>query len=381
MPESEEDFAAAELGETVAAGRGQRTDLSLSYRDWVRPPDLMIGAVDSELMRVYFEQVIVLGACLYALPDAEIAAEGVIGLDGVLQYANELNAYAASSEGHFRAVARGRRDLQRVSVEEPVVLLAGSGHQMYGHWLVDFLPKLYLLDRAGHDITRLRYLLPADTPDFAMVWLALLGIARGQIVPYDRERDLVACRQLLVPSALRFASRASPLMAEARRFLLDRVAPAPRWRLGRRREPPATRRLLISRSENADTRNRRILAERAELEARARARGFEVVQPEGLTIPEQIALFRSAAILVGEYGSGLHGSLLAPPGATVLAFREGGLDLGFLQSSIDHALGHASGYVFGSARSPEGIFSVRPAEIDYALDWLDWRAPLGGIAP
>lgn len=380
MPAPEEETV-AELSQTVAAGRGRRTDLSLSYRDWVRPPDLMIGAVDAELMRVYFEQVVVLGACLYDLPEAEIAAEGVIGLDGVLQYSNELNAYGVGSEAHYRALARQRPALRRLSVDEPVVLLAGNGHQMYGHWLVDFLPKLYLLDRAGHDIARLRYLLPADTPDFAKVWLALLGIAGDRILAYDRERDLVACRRLLVPSALRFASRASPLMREARRFLLDRADPPPRWRLGRRREWPASRRLLISRSENADTRNRRVLAERAELETRARARGFEVVRPETLSVPEQIALFRSAGTLVGEYGSGLHGSLFAPPGTTVLAFRDGGLDLGFLQSSIDHVLGHASGYVFGSARSADGVFSVPPAQIDYALDWLDWRAPPGRIPP
>lgn len=373
MPD-ETGFAAGELRDAVAAGRGRLTDLSLSSRARMPPPDLMIGAIHAGLLRDYFGQTVVLGASLYEVTDAEVAAEGVLFLDGAVQYCGQLNIFPVDSEARFRTLAARRPGLRPVSVADPVVLLAGPGHHMYGHWLVDFLPKLFLLHRAGHDIARLRYLLPADTPAFARTWLGLLGIGADRIVAYDRERDRVACRRLLVPTALRFIGRASPLMREAARFLLDRVTPRsrPSWRLGRSgRARPALRRLLISRSDNADTHNRRTLTERAELEAGARARGFEIVRPEGLSVPEQVALFRSADVLVGEYGSGLHGSLFAPPGATVVAFRDNGTELGFLQNSLDHALGHASGYVFGSARTGEGFFSVQPQDIDFAFDWID----------
>lgn len=370
----ETGFAAGELSDAVAAGRGRRTELSLSYRDWPRPPDLMIGAVHPDLMQIYFGQIIVLGTTLYELPDAEVAAEGVVFIDGVAQYCNQLNTFAVTHAHAYRTLAGRLPALRRVEVTEPVVLLAGLGHRMYGHWLVDFLPKLFLLHRAGHDIARLRYLLPSDTPDFAKVWLGLLGIGPDRIVPYDWERDLVACRRLLVPTSLRFSGRASPQMREAGRFLLRRLFPPPRRLFGRRpAAAPATRRLLISRSQNADTLNRRTLAQRAELEERARVRGYEIVRPERLSVLEQVALFRSAGTLVGEYGSGLHGSLFTPPGATVVAFRDNGIELGFLQNSLDHALGHASGYVFGSSRDAEGFFSVRPQDIDFAFDWIDAR--------
>ncbi len=372
----ETGFAAGDLRDTLAAGRGRCIDLSLSFRERTRPPDLMLGAVHAELMRVYFGHAVVLGASLYEVADAEVAAEGAVFLDGVVQYCGQLNILPVDSEARLRALSARRPGLRRVEVAEPVVLLTGPGHHMYGHWLVDFLPKLFLLDRAGHDIARLRYLLPADTPAFARDWLGLLGIGADRIVPYDREGERVACRRLLVPTALRFLGRASPLMREAARFLLDRLEPRPRWRLGRGRgRPPAQRRLLIARSDNAATHNRRTLAERAELEMRALARGFERVRPERLSVLEQIALFRSAGTILGEYGSGLHGSLFASPGATVVAFRDNGLDLGFLQTSLDHALGHASGYVFGTARDAEGFFSVRPQDIETALDWLDLSGP------
>lgn len=377
MPEADGPaFAAGDLRDTVAAGRGRCIDLSLSHRARVRPPDLLLGAVHAELMRVYFDQPVLLGASLYELPDAEVLAEGVVVLDGALQYCSQLNLFPVDSEARFRTLAERRPGLRRVAVAEPAVLLAGPGHRMYGHWLVDFLPKLFLLDRAGHDIARLRYLLPADTPAFARTWLSLLGIGDDRLLAYDRERDRLACTRLLVPTALRFNGRAAPLMREATRFLLDRLAPRPRWRLGRGRgDRPASRRLLVARSDNAATHNRRTLVERAELEARALARGFEVVRPERLGVAEQVALFRSAATILGEYGSGLHGSLFARSGASVVALRDNGLGSGFLQTSLDHALGHASGYVFGTARDPQGFFSVRPQDIDLALDWLDLRGP------
>ena len=369
----EGDDAAADLRETVQAGRGRCTDLSLSYRDWMPPPDLLIGAVTPDLLRAYHAETTVLGASLYEVPRAEVAEEGVVILDGVFQSGAQLNVFPVVAEAHHRAIAARLAGLRRVMVEDPVVLLTGMGHQMYGHWLVDFLPKLFLLHRAGHDLARLRYLLPADTPAFARVWLGLLGIGEDRLVVYEREREVVACRRLLVPTALRFVSRASPLMREARRFLLERAFPRPRWRPGRRAEPRGSRKILISRSDNADTKNRRTLAERAAFEAAALARGFEQVRPERMSVPEQVALFRSAATILGEYGSGLHGTLFAPVGTSVISLRDNGLDLGFLQSSLDHALGHAGGYVIGSARSEDGFFSVAPQDIDFLFDWLDWR--------
>lgn len=368
-----EAYAAADLRDTVQAGRGRSIELSLSYRDWMPPPALLIGGVTPEWLRAYHAETTVLGASLYEVAGAEVVEEGVVVLDGVFQYAAQLNIFPVNFEGHFRAIAARLPALRRIAVEEPVVLLTGMGHQMYGHWLVDFLPKLFLLDRAGHDITRLRYLLPADTPGFARVWLGLLGIAEDRLVVYDPGSACVACRRLLVPTALRFVSRASPLMRQARRFLLERTAPRQRWRLRRRREAPGTKKILISRSDNSDTKNRRTLAERAAFEEAALARGFERVRPERLSIPEQIALFRAAGTILGEYGSGLHGSLFAGPGTTVVALRDNGLELGFLQSSLDHALGHAGGYVIGSARTEEGFFSVARGDIDFLFDWLDWR--------
>ena len=361
-----------ELREALAAGRGEILDLSQSRHVRPRPPDLMIGAVTPALMRAYFTESLVHGATVLRVREAEVLREGAILLDGRFALCGQINV-DPGYPAHFHADLSQRRPTLPVRrLPGEVVLLAGAGHTVYGHWLVDFLPKLYLLHRAGYRLERLRFLLPDDTPGFARAWLAALGIGADRIVPYAMWEERLACAHLVVPGALRHASRAAPLLAEARTFLLERLGiRRPRWRPA----PRPRRRLLVARAENAATRNRRRLAERALLAERAGAHGFETVRPEALPIADQVGLFRSAGMLVGEYGSGLHGSFFAEPGATVLALRNGDPHLGFLQSGLDHVLGHASGYVIGTEPDAAGLFSVAPRDIDAALDWLGWARP------
>ena len=48
-----------------------------------------------------------------------------------------------------------------------------------------------------------------------------------------------------------------------------------------------------------------------------KSRGFEIVQPELLSFPEQVELFRSASCVLGEHGSGMHAAVFANPGTIV----------------------------------------------------------------
>jgi capsular polysaccharide biosynthesis protein len=357
-----------DLRTNVEAGRGRVTDLSEPAHSAFRAPDFLVGAVNAEFLRTYAAQSLVLGTALFHVKHASVTAEGVVFTDGRLNTCNELNTDLAYVE-HYHAGTRERFDrLTAVTVTDPVVLLTGPGHLVYGHWLVDFLPKLYLLSLAGYRFSRLRFLIPADTPAFALAWLDLLGIGPGQLLRYDRLANVVVCRELIVPTALRFGSRASPLFRQAAAFLTRHVEN----RLFRRRS--RNRRLFVSRSSNAVTLNNRTLLQREAFEAQARARGFEIVRPEILSIPDQVRLFASADMLCGEYGSGLHGSMFCRPGATIMAARDDGIALGFLQSGIDQTLGHANGYVIG-AGTPQGDggFSVDEADLALAFDWLHWR--------
>lgn len=309
--------APTDLRQHLIDGRGRVVDASLSYRAAARPCDLLIGDVTPDMLRLLASDSVVLGTSVFQIAGACLFGEAGIMTEDTFRFCHQLNTYASDAQAWTNDYRSREARLRRIDIGEDVVLLAGLGHTVYGHWIADFLPKLYLLHRCGLDIDRLRFLMPSDTPAFARNWLSLVGIGDGQLVRYDRQTDVVACRTLIVPTALRFGSRASPLMKPARRFLLSRLDRNTRfWTRIRGRK--AERRLFVSRSRTAAASGRQ-LVERAALEDMARARGFEIVCPETLAVSDQIDIFRGASKIVGEYGSGLHASILSEPGSIVLS--------------------------------------------------------------
>jgi capsular polysaccharide biosynthesis protein len=96
------------------------------------------------------------------------------------------------------------------------------GYQIYGHWRADFLPKLFVLHRAGHEPDELRFLVPDDTPRFGIDLLDLLGITPQQCILY-KEEEVIRADRLLIPTMVRTNSRTSPLFGAATRFVTSLI--------------------------------------------------------------------------------------------------------------------------------------------------------------
>ena len=141
----------------------------------------------------------------------------------------------------------------------------------------------------------------------------------------------------------------TPALARVRHFLVDRVS---------RHLPsaPGHRKVFLARDGA-----HRLMTSREDIEALAEQKGYFVVRPELLPIPEQIALFRQARAICGEYGSALHGSLFADAGLVVCGLKSTGPHPGFVQSGMGGMLGQPTGYVFGQALDARR-FHVEPAD-------------------
>jgi hypothetical protein len=183
-------------------------------------------------------------------------------------------------------------------VAAPCMLVAGPGYHIYGHWLVDLLPKLYLLLAAGFRLSELKLLLPKDAPPFVAELLEHLGLGSANVVPFDRWSDVVHSETLLVPTTCHNGIRFSPLFGDAsywlRTFLEGRhgflTAKSPVPRLFATRGRGITNRPLVNRDE---------------IEGIAVKNGFALIAAETMPMWEQWSIFASARIIVGEYGSAL----------------------------------------------------------------------------
>ncbi|MFD0484879.1 glycosyltransferase family 61 protein [Kineococcus sp. GCM10028916] len=182
----------------------------------------------------------------------------------------------------------------------------------YYHWTVQVVPRIVrildLLAERGEEADR--WLIPSGAPGYIRQWLDLLGIpeerrlgveTRGQV--FDVERLLVAS----VPGRNRWVS---PSTVEQVRAAVAHVPPG-----------AGGRRLLLQREGE----RRRVLLNAPEVVDALTRRGFEVVDPGGMTVAEEASLFSGADLVVGVHGAGLTNLVFCRPGATVVELTPRGL--------------------------------------------------------
>ena len=161
-------------------------------------------------------------------------------------------------------------------VREPCVVAVGPGHLIYGHWLVDFLPRFAVAKAAlGGEFGQFRVALPLDTPGWAMRMLEVfVGVGRGQCIFYERGVERLAIEEACIPAYGHTDYQFHPWVAG----LFDSV--------GMPAHGPGTRKLCISRAafEGATHGVQKLFVTRAGFEERAVQEGFEIVRPESMSL-------------------------------------------------------------------------------------------------
>jgi capsular polysaccharide biosynthesis protein len=339
---------------------GPRPDFTLvtpAGRSLMRPPLFVLGPAPEPVLFDLAAQVETPEVGCYAIDDALVAPLGVAIKDGT--------AFCGEAFLHLRHVVVAISDRVNAAgmgvlpVAGAVAVLCGPAHETYGHWLVDFLPRLWVLQQAGHDLASLRYLVPADLRDFASRMLRLVGIRDEQLVRYRHWERLLRVERLLMPTGLRLGDRLAPCFGAATRFWLDRTG------CGGAEGDAA---VYVARRDGSERR----LVNRGRIEAIAAGHGLAVLRPEEMGLEAQIRVFGGAGVIVGEYGSALHNSVFAGAGAVVCALRGTARHPSLVQSGIATALGQDVGYVFGRTEGVETqqAFCVAEKAFETALDLL-----------
>jgi capsular polysaccharide biosynthesis protein len=176
----------------------------------------------------------------------------------------------------------------------------------YSHWMMDLMPRLELLERAGFGPEKVdRYLVNLGGSAYERETLRLAGIPTEKIVPVNSASHFRCDR--VVTTSLRQRHWQHSLPARVPNFL-RRIA-------GRgKASPPGTQRLYLTRRTASF---RRVLNEEA-LSAMLSANGFEVIDPASLSVTEQAALFGSAAVIVSPHSSAMTNLVFCQPGTVVL---------------------------------------------------------------
>ncbi len=269
---------------------------------------------------------------LCELPDCRLIGGGAVGLlDGeiLLDTAGSHYAHFFTAHKDYLGTATALELVLRNAVSRspsvgkrplpPVLPLVPFYDNYYYPWLVEYLPKLRLLDRYEAETGREPVVLvPQDPPSFVRETLGLLGFD-GRYAEWDGAE----CRvdTLLVTDHRLATSWAGPrygfsLSIEDCRWVREAVRsavdlPSEQSSVGKR--------IYVSRQ--ATDRGRRV-ANFEEIEPVLDAYGFESYVFESLPFPEQVRLVSDAEVLLSPHGAGLANMLFAEDPTIVELFAE-----------------------------------------------------------
>jgi len=248
-----------------------------------------------------------------------IISNGKFYRDQVLTSRPEITEYleAMASEDSFfnedtglRRIGTTRRfhlnteDRPARIIDDEVIILCSTEPSNYGSFIFRVLPKLATLKRLGcPDLPVLVY---ADDP-YVDQYLELAGISSDRIIRHQTYATTYAPRAI-VPSLRNpdcfFDYETRQLFADIRQA---------------HGSPQQDRMIYISRlGFGTQSDGDRVMQNEAELIDRLSQFGFTIVQPQDLSVAEQIEMYSSASLVVGPAGSGMFNCAFCHPGTKII---------------------------------------------------------------
>jgi alginate O-acetyltransferase complex protein AlgJ len=221
------------------------------------------------------------------------------------------NCIVKTEEGHSIAQF-GNRVNEILKPWTPCKKLSGTtlllgysqGAHCYYHWMLDILPKLGLLNKAGYKLEDIDHILVREVNDtFQKETLERLGVDLNKVIQ-TKEEPLYQCERLLhivldnginmkmnrfIPSWLKQQIQPRPVSGERLKLYVTR--------------PAGVRRGI----ENEE-----------ELLPILEKHGYTVRAMEGLNVVEQADLFSRADVIASPHGGALTNMVFANPGTTVV---------------------------------------------------------------
>ncbi len=238
------------------------------------------------------------------------------------------------------------------------VVLPIPGFRVYGHWLIDVLPRLA---HATRHVDQSRVVCTSGIAPWGKELAGCYGLVTPEPPQVLSLMEGARWESIMAGTTIRSsrvidANRARKLWSELRLALT-----------GSARYPTARKRLYISRSKMPTD---RLFANADEIEAFFRNRGWEVVYPETLTLKAQAELFAAAEFIVGDDGSGLHNCIFSPPGTPMLVLNFNRINQ--YHSTLAQALNHPLAFLNCESASTETgtTYELHIGKLESAIDSL-----------
>lgn len=244
-------------------------------------------------------------------------------------------SYWTGGDSVEQLIERKRNEnLNRHHIAAPCVCVGLRWVRNYGHWLFDFLPIVYMVQRFTKG--PVKWIVPSVMTPWMKDLLDLFSIGPDQQVLYDPETEYITTENLIFVTCLHYGWFLHPMINS----LIDQIFE----NSGIRLEKPH-RTVFVSRARWGSSRQ---LVNYEEVESLFEEKGFTIIYPESLSPLEQIELFSQAKIVAGETGAGMNNTLFSPSSCDVLLLQSNARHY-FNQAAICDVRGQRIAYVFGDS--------------------------------
>jgi len=193
---------------------------------------------------------------------------------------------------------------QFTSSIEPVGFIGMTGQDIFGHWLLDFVPRAHFFRSEVIDLL-------GESPVLASPSLPPWGRHFLSVMNF---RDVHAI-ELASDKVIRLRRAYTPTMLKSG-YVVDLPRSGAAWRAFvanmQRSEMDGPEKIYVSRRRWP---TQRPIANEPAIADLAVRRGYRIISPEHYSLEERAGLFSKARIIVGEDGSALHNIIYCQPGA------------------------------------------------------------------
>ena len=228
---------------------------------------------------------------------------------------------------------------------------------IYGHWLLEYLPMLLHLsmyeDATGRkpDI-----IVDKNPPDWMLESLRILGYSDDRLIRWDNRFAEIDRLVLPFTSKIAHTPRSIKMSPVEYHWLRDKYIDTVK-----KTDTSKENRYYISRQGT----DRRYVTNFEEIKPVLNEFSVEIVRPEKLSFEEQVRKFSKGGLFVGPRGSGLHNTIFAKDSSVVEIFPP--TTRHHIQYLLDNALGHDYTCVFGSEYQKKN-FSSEDKHLPFRLN-------------
>jgi len=261
------------------------------------------------------------------LNEANISPDGIIFRGGRIlaesfNYRHEFIRWA-NSERLLKFFVRNYALRTKQRLDDQAFWITDNYGSAYFHWLLDSLPRLYVV---RDQLPKGTLLLPEAFRSSPYILPSLTPFEIGS-VRFVGRREVLRCRKLVVPSHTGSSGEYNEeVVRDLRRFYRS-------YYVGRYAHSPD--RIYISRRKAT---KRRITNENEVVEV-VRAYGFSVVCFEDYSFPDQVRMMLRSRYVVANHGAGLANMLFLPERSSVFELRRFGDSTCNCYFSLASALG------------------------------------------